>query len=182
MYLAGDQIVHPRYGAGIITGQKAVTLYGKTRKYHIVELVGNRGEVMIPIDTADDMDIRPAIKNMDVIEEIFSTPPSELSDDYRARQAKIEKQIKTRDPEAMAEALRDLAWREHTDKLTSVELKMKSKLVKMLSREIAVIRPAVNVEKATNQLTQMIYEMLQLHEPEVDGIDDDNDDDEVVST
>jgi len=182
MYLAGDQIVHPRYGAGIITGQKAVTLYGKTRKYHIVELVGNRGEVMIPIDTADDMDIRPAIKNMDIIEEIFSAPPRELSDDYRARQAKIEKQIKTREPEAMAKALRDLAWREHTDKLTSVELKMKSKLVKMLSREMAVIRPAVNVEKATNTLTQMIYEMLQLHEPDdVEKIEE-VDDDEVVST
>jgi len=178
MYLTGDQIVHPRYGAGIVTGQKAVTLYGKTRKYHIVELVGNRGEVMIPIDTVDDMDIRPAIKNMDIIEEIFNSPPSELSDDYRARQAKIEKQIKTREPEAMAQALRDLAWREHTDKLTSVELKMKSKLVKMLSREMAVIRPAVNVEKATNTLTQMLYEMLQLHE----DIDDELDEDEEVAS
>jgi RNA polymerase-interacting CarD/CdnL/TRCF family regulator len=173
MYIAGDQIIHPRYGAGIVTGEKAVTLYGKTRKYHIVELVGNRGEVMIPLDSVADMDIRPAIKNMDIIEETFSQSPVELSDDYRTRQAKIEKQIKTRQPESMAEALRDLAWREHTDKLTSVELKMKSKLMKMLSREIAVIRPTVNVEKAMNQLTQMLYDMLQLHEPP---------DDEVIST
>jgi len=170
MYVAGDQIIHPRYGAGIITGEKDVTLYGNTKKYHVVELVGNRGEVMIPIEGVEDMDIRPAIKNMDIIEEIFSTPPTELSDDYRARQAKIEKQIKTREPEAMAEALRDLAWREYTDKLTSVELKMKSKLMKMLSREISVIRPVVNVEKATNQLTQMLYEMLQLHGPPDDEI------------
>jgi len=165
MYETGDQIIHPRYGAGTIVGEKSVTLYGKTRQYHIVELVGDRGEVMIPLDTVDDMDIRPAIKNLDLIEEIFSQQPTELSDDYRARQAKIEKEIKTRDPEALAEALRDLAWREHTDKLTTVELKMKSKLMKMLSREMAVIRPNMNVEKATNTLTQMIYDMLQIHEP-----------------
>lgn len=170
MYIAGDQIIHPRYGAGIVIGQKSVTLYGKTRKYHIVELVGNRGEVMIPIDAVAEMNIRPAIKSMDVIKEIFSQVPTELSDDYRTRQAKIEKQIKTRDPEAMAEALRDLAWREYTDKLTSVELKMKSRLMKMLSREIAVIRPAVNVEHAMNRLTQLLYEMLQLHEPPEDEV------------
>ena len=162
MYTTGDQIIHPRYGAGTVIGQKSVTLYGNTRNYHIVELVGNRGEVMIPIDAAD-IDIRPAIQNIDVIEEIFSSPPTELSDDYRARQAKIEKKIKTREPEAMAQALRDLAWREHTDKLTSVELKMKTKLMKMLSREMAVIRPNMNVEMATNKLTQMVYDMLQLH-------------------
>lgn len=164
MYTTGDQIIHPRYGAGTITGSKSVTLYGKTREYHIVELVGNRGEVMIPVESADDMDIRPAIENFDVIEEIFSKAPIELSDDYRARQAKIEKEIKTRQPEAMAQALRDLAWREHTDKLTTVELKMKSKLMKMLSREMAVIRPNMNVEKATNTLNQMIYDMLQFHD------------------
>jgi RNA polymerase-interacting CarD/CdnL/TRCF family regulator len=173
MYTTGDQLIHPRYGAGIIRGQKSVTLYGNTRQYHIVELVGNQGEVMIPVEGVADTDIRPAIKNTDIIEEIFSMPPVELSDDYRARQAKIEKKIKTRDPSEMAQALRDLAWREYTDKLTSVELKMKSKLVKMLSREMAVMRPNINVEKATNTLTQMLYDMIQLHGPS---------DDEVAST
>jgi len=167
MYSAGDQIIHPRYGAGVIVGEKSITLYGKTREYHIVELVGGRGEVMIPVDTVEDMDIRPAIQNMDVIEEVFSKPPNELSDDYRARQAKIQKMIKTREPREMAEALRDLAWREYTDKLTAVEQKMKSRLMKMLSREMAVIRPNLNVEKANNQLTQMLYDMVQYHA--VDG-------------
>lgn len=170
MYTTGDQIIHPRYGAGTVVGEKAVTLYGKTRQYHIVELVGNRGEVMIPLDAVEDMDIRPAIKNLDLIQSIFSEQPAELSDDYRARQAKIEKEIKTRDPQALAEALRDLAWREHTDKLTTVELKMKSKLMKMLSREMAVIRPNMNVEKATNTLTQMLYDMLEIHAPTDSGV------------
>lgn len=170
MYTTGDQIIHPRYGAGTVVGEKAVTLYGKTRQYHIVELVGNRGEVMIPLDAVEDMDIRPAIKNLDLIRSIFSEQPTELSDDYRARQAKIEKEIKTRDPQALAEALRDLAWREHIDKLTTVELKMKSKLMKMLSREMAVIRPNMNVEKATNTLTQMLYDMLEIHAPTDSGV------------
>jgi RNA polymerase-interacting CarD/CdnL/TRCF family regulator len=164
MYSAGDQIIHPRYGAGIIVGEKNITLYGKTKVYHIVELVGGRGEVMIPVETADDMDIRPAIQNTDVIEEVFSIIPSELSDDYRARQSLIQKMIKNREPREMAEALRDLAWREHTDKLTAVEHKMKSRLMKMLSREMAVIRPNLTVETASNQLMQMLHDMVQQHE------------------
>ena len=47
---------------------------------------------------------------------------------------------------------------------------MKSKLMKMLSREMAVIAPNMNVEKATNLLTQMLYDMVQLHAPSDNGV------------
>lgn len=161
MYQRGDQIIHPRYGAGTVVGEKTLTLQGKTRAYHVIELVGERGEVMIPVETATNMNIRPAIENLSIIEDVFASPPTVLSDDYRARQAKIQKQIQTRDPQAMAQALRDLFWREHNDKLTSVEMKMKSRLIQMLSREMAVIDPNMNVEKATSHLTQMLHEMVQ---------------------
>ena len=171
MYSSGDQIIHPRYGAGIIVGKKKLTFKGKTRSYHVVELVGNRGEVMIPVETATDMNIRPAIEDLTIIEEVFALPPAQLSDDYRSRQAKIQKQIQTREPHAMAEALRDLYWREQNDKLTSVELKMKSSLIKMLSHEIAVICAEKTVEKANSQLMGMLHRMIQRDEPESDDPD-----------
>ncbi len=161
MYSRGDQIIHPRYGAGTIVGKKKLTFQGKTRAYHIVELVGDRGEVSIPVEMATDMNIRPAINDLTILKEEFAKPPSEMSDDYRSRQAKIQKQIQTREPEAMAKALRDLYWREYTDKLTSVEMKMKSNLIKMLSHEIAVVYPDTSVEEATSQLTQMLTSMVQ---------------------
>ena len=161
MYSRGDQIIHPRYGAGTIVGKKKMTFMGKLRNYHIVELVGDRGEVMIPVEAAIDMNIRPAIQDLSIIEEVFAAPPSQLSDDYRSRQATIQKQIQTREPDAMATALRDLFWREQTDKLTSVEIKMKSSIMKMLSHEIAVICADMNVEQATSHLTQMLYRMVQ---------------------
>lgn len=161
MYSRGDQIIHPRYGAGTIVGKRKLKFKGKTRNYHIVELVGDRGEVMIPVEVATDMNIRPAIEDLSVIEEVFGAPPSQLSDDYRSRQAAIQKQIQTREPEALAQALRDLFWREQTDKLTSVELKMKSSLMKMLSHEIAVICSEMTVEQANSHLTQMLYRIVQ---------------------
>ena len=161
MYSRGDQIIHPRYGAGTIVGKKKMTFMGKIRNYHIVELVGDRGEVMIPVEAAIDMNIRPAIQDLTIIEKVFAEPPSVLSDDYRSRQASIQKQIQTREPDAMAMALRDLFWREQTDKLTSVELKMKSSIMKMLSHEIAVICADMTVEQASSHLTQMLYRMVQ---------------------
>ncbi len=166
MYSTGDQIIHPRYGAGTIVGKKKMTFKGKKRSYHIVELVGDRGEVMIPVEVATEMNIRPAIEDLTVIEEVFAAPPSELSPDYRSRQASIQKLIQTREPEPMAQALRDLFWREKTDKLTSVELKMKSSVIKMLSHEIAVISPEMTVEKANSHLMQMLHQMVQQEEPE----------------
>lgn len=165
MYTEGDRIVHPRYGAGVIQGETTLTFLGKTRKYHILQLIGDRGEVMIPFAEAGDMDIRLAIKNMDTIEEVFANEPNILSDNYRTRQAKIDKKIKTRDPVKLAQALRDLAWREYVHKLTGVEQKMKTKLIKMLSREMAVVRPNMTIPNATNRLQQMLHEMIQYHEP-----------------
>ena len=61
----------------------------------------------------------------------------------------------------MAMALRDLYWREQTEKLTSVEMKMKSSLMKMLSHEIAVVYDDWSVDKAVNYLSQMLYDMVQ---------------------
>ncbi len=164
MYSTGDQIVHPRYGAGTVVGKKKLTLKGKTRAYHIVELVGERGEVMIPVEAAPDMNIRPAIEDLTVIEQVFALPPAQLSDDYRARQASIQKQIQTREPEPLAQALRDLYWREQSEKLTAVETKMKGQLMKMLSYEIAVICAETTVDEATRQLTQMLTKMVQTKE------------------
>lgn len=161
MYAQGDQIIHPRYGAGTIVGNKKMTFKGKTRSYHIVELVGDRGEVMIPIEVATSMNIRPAVTDLTIFKEVFALPPAEMSDDYRTRQAQIQKQISTRKPDDLAGALRDLYWREQTDKLTSVEMKMKSNLMKMLSHEIAVIRDDMTVEAATSALSQMLYDMVE---------------------
>lgn len=165
MYSEGDRIIHPRYGAGVVTGEKSLKFKGEARKYHVVELIGGRGEVMIPIKLAEDMDIRMAIKNMETIEEVFYNQPQVLSDNYRTRQAKINDKISTRDPKALAQALRDLAWREHVHKLTGVEQKMKTRLIKMLSREMAVIRPNMTIKNATSRLTNMLYEMIQYHQP-----------------
>ena len=161
MYTQGDQIIHPRYGAGTIVGNKKMTFKGKTRSYHIVELVGDRGEVMIPVEVVNNMNIRPAIQDLTIFKEVFALPPAQLSDDYRTRQAQIQKQISTREPDAMAMALRDLYWREQTEKLTSVEMKMKSSLMKMLSHEIAVVYDDWSVDKAVNYLSQMLYDMVQ---------------------
>lgn len=160
MYSNGDQIIHPRYGAGTVVGKKKLTLQGKTRAYHIVELVGESGEVMIPVDVAENMNIRPAMEDLSTIEAVFAEPPCVLSDDYRTRQAKIQKKIQSREAMAMAQALRDLFWREQSDKLTAVETKLKGRLMKMISHEIAVICPDLTVEKATNQLTQMLLKMV----------------------
>lgn len=164
MYQIGDSIIHPRYGAGTVIGTRAIEFDGKERVYNVIQLLGDRGEVLIPVTVMDDMDdIRMAMQNMDLIKNVFSEAPSELSEDYRERQAKIYKMIDTRNPGQLAQALRDLAWREYTDKLTGVEQKMKSRLMKMLSREMALVRPSMDVDVATSRLTAMLQEMIETH-------------------
>ena len=106
---------------------------------------------------------KPARNGLDVIEDVFSGQPDELCDDYRERQSEIQKMIDSRNPRQLAQALRDLAWREYNDKLTGVEQNMKARLVKMLSREMALVRPAMDVDVATNRLMTMLQEMIEYH-------------------
>ena len=162
MFKAGDKIVHVRHGAGVVKEPRTITREGVDTIYFCVELSDNRGMIMLPEEKMNTDEIRIAMNNMDVIEEVMQAPPEPLEDDHRARQNTIKEKIKTHDPRILAATLRDLAWRESVDKLTFTDTQLKDQAQRLLAQELA-LDPDIAMDVARKRISTLLNTAIANH-------------------
>ncbi len=162
MFKVGDMIVHQRHGAGTIIEPRVIEHDGQAREYFCIELSGDRGLLMVPRENVNEDEIRPALTDTELIADVLQNPPQELGNDHRVRQNTIRAKIKTRDPRQLAQALRDLCWREHTDKLTYTDSQLKDQVQRLLTQELA-LNPAVTPDAVRTRLNQLIKTAIASH-------------------
>jgi CarD family transcriptional regulator len=149
----GDLVYHPLYGTGTITGTQTLEVSGTERLYYIVNLA--IGEVlMIPIESDEEAHLHQPLSSETVID-ILSATPEELADDFRHRRAYLEGKINSGNPESICEALRDLAWREHTAQLSNGDKTLMNKAKTLLSN-ILVKQPDLNIREASQRLETIL--------------------------
>lgn len=128
------------------------------KKYLCIQLKDNsNSRVFVPYSHLDDRGVREAISSFEKVrKEMFKTP-RDLDDHYRTRQANIKERIDESGVTELIRGLRDLCWREYSDRLTNTDKKLRNKLQKRLRREIAVgeeMTPAtagVRIQKIINE-------------------------------
>lgn len=169
MFKAGDKIVHQRHGAGTVMEPRVIERDGERKEYFCIELIGDRGMLMIPAANVDSAEIRSAMLDTNLISTIMSKPPAPLSNDHRARQNQLKAQIKTRDPKELAAALRDLCWRERTDKLTFTDAQLKDSAFRLLTQELA-LNPSFALDTARTQINLIIENTMTAHLQNVAGV------------
>jgi RNA polymerase-interacting CarD/CdnL/TRCF family regulator len=162
MFRIGDSVVHLRHGAGVIKETRIIEREGQKRTYVCIELTSNQGTLMIQEEKFDGGDVRPAITDTQFIIRIFKEYPQALQDDHRVRQNEVKDMMKSHDPRKLAEALRDLCWREATDKLTFTDTQMRDKLARQLAQEMS-LAPNATYEEARNWLLETLNEAIQEH-------------------
>ncbi|MEM9951315.1 MAG: CarD family transcriptional regulator [Chloroflexota bacterium] len=167
MFEPGDKIVHKRHGAGVVIETRTMTYDGKERVYFCIEMNDDRRTLMIPVESIDEDELRPAITDMSLIEEVFYNEPAELDDNYRTRQANIRTKLKSRSPRKLAQALRDLVWLERTHKLTNTDTRLRDNVIQRLSRELA-LHPSMTVATARKKLEDMVNSAITEHLDEYD--------------
>jgi len=162
MFEPGDKIVHTRHGAGTVIEERAITFEGQERQYFCIRLNDGNQTVMIPVENVDEEELRPAIDDFSVIEEVMNSLPNELDDNYRTRQAGIKAKLRTRNPRKLAQALRDLCWLEYTHKLTTTDSRLRDRLIKALARELS-LKPRITLLAARNRLQRIIEQAMHRH-------------------
>ncbi len=162
MFEPGDKIVHARHGAGVVIESRTITYEGKEREYFCIQMNDDRHTLMIPYDSINSDEIRPAMTDTDVIEEVLNGEPEELADNYRSRQASIREKLRTRNPRKLSQALRDLSWLERTHKLTNTDARLRERIVKSLARELA-LRPRMNISTARRRIQLIVEEAMEKH-------------------
>lgn len=160
LFKEGDAIVHPSHGAGRIIAIKRWEVDGVERQYYNIELVNDHGVLMIPVEQAEEAGLRRATVDASDLYDVLGEEPNELDSDHRKRQAEIADRIHSGDAVLVTEALRDLAWREHTDSLTERDQKLKSEAEQLVIGELA-LQPDLDLDSAAEQLHQQIQEAIE---------------------
>lgn len=167
MMKQGEAIVHPSRGAGIINEIKEMTLGDTTRKYYNIALISG-GTLMVPVEQAEEAGILPVSDEFETIVEVLSEKPEELNDNFRQRQARMNNLISSGNPAEVAQALRDLAWRNHCSRLSTGDLRLMSRAKSFLV-SIMAVKPNLDFESAQQRLDAVITKNINSREVEVSG-------------
>jgi CarD family transcriptional regulator len=91
--------------------------------------------------------------------DVLSSPPEDLVADHRQRTLNAEEKLDSGDPLLVAEVLRDLAWRQHSARLSSGDLRLMTKAHKLLSNAL-VAKPKMDLRAASQLLDAIVQKAI----------------------
>lgn len=160
-FAIGQSVVHPTHGAGEVIGIKKMDIIEEFNRYYVIEFLGKRLTLHIPVRKVDDNKIRKTMSKskMKRVFEILRQIPGKLPDHFKARRKKVEDLINSGYPMKIAEAVRELTWREKSDRLNKIDTRLLSQGRGMLIEEIALVTDSETLEvqeKVDNALARAI--------------------------
>ncbi|MGF6377045.1 CarD family transcriptional regulator [Clostridiales Family XIII bacterium PM5-7] len=140
MFSAGDKILYPMHGAGVIQDIEERDILGETKRYYILKFPFGDMSVMIPVDKGPDVGIRPIIPQSE-IEAVFVVlhgESSEMSGNWNRRQRENMDKLRTGDIMLVAEVVRNLLRLDRVKKLSTGEKKMLTNAKQILMSELVL--------------------------------------------
>jgi RNA polymerase-interacting CarD/CdnL/TRCF family regulator len=89
-FSVGDKVMHPKFGAGQITGEKHRELVDGFKHYYVINVVGTKATAYVPIRKMDELGVRLVMSSGKLTQVLgtLRSVPSTLSNDYKERQAR----------------------------------------------------------------------------------------------
>ena len=163
MFKTGDPIIHPVRGAGIVVRVEKRTWHGGNGLYYRIELLGQQGiSLMVPVEAAEALGLRRAISRSKVgqVWRVLSAEPDVLPADHKERYELLREKLYAGDTLKVAEAVRDMAWRQHREgRLTAVGKRIYEEGITLLAGEIAATQDT-QVADAETQIRARLTERM----------------------
>jgi CarD family transcriptional regulator len=142
MFKVGDTIVHPDYGAGVVTEVKEIAFLGNERKqYYSIELLSQpETTVMVAVSNEKKVGLRSPISESKLkrVWGILRAGPRTLPSDHNKRYALLREKLHDGDIFEIAKVLRDLAWRQEKRRNLTVRGKrLYEESLELLASEVA---------------------------------------------
>ena len=158
-FQVGETVVHPNYGAGVITEIKERRSLGAGKQYYSIELLGDPGTtVMVPLVNEKKVGLRQPISQarLSHLWRILRAEPQALPDEHKERYAVIEDKLQDGDVFQIAEVVRDLSWRrEEKRHLTAVGKRLYETGLGFLASELAGVQGS-DVHTAESQIAERL--------------------------
>jgi len=141
MFLVGENIVHPLYGAGVIASIETREFVGTTNEYYIVELLFRNEVIMVPKAQAVALGVRNIIdkEKAHEVKCVLSKPCECTNPNWNKRYKENMDRLRTGDVIEVAYVVRDLSDREKSKGLSARERKMLTSAIKILVSELACV-------------------------------------------
>ena len=150
----GDLVFHTEHGAGVLIATRHMEVGESTRSYYVVEL-STGSTLMIPVDKDEEnAQLRPLISG-EILAAVLSSPPGELSKDFRVRQQQLGDKLNSGDQRQNAEALRDLLWREQNEHLSTGDRRLMDLARKRVVFMVAA-QHGMSIEDAASRLGSIL--------------------------
>jgi len=160
MLKKGDAVVHPSHGAGVVQDTQIRQVNGGEQQYHCIELVSGRGTLFLPADQVKDAGLSPVPGDADLIISVLLDDPQELSANYQVRKPRLAKKVHSGEVTLVAEALRDLTWRERESTLSDGDSQLKAEAQDFLAGVLA-LQLDMDVDAAARHLNETVSRAIQ---------------------
>ena len=141
MFQAGDKIVHPMHGAGVVDSIVTKKVNGVVREYYILKLPVGSMLVMIPVETSGEIGVR-AVIDFDEAERIIAAIPEievELDQNWNRRYRENMTRMKSGNLLEVARVVKSLMHRDAERGLSTGERKMLHSAKQIMLSELALV-------------------------------------------
>jgi CarD family transcriptional regulator len=161
-FKTGDTIVHPVRGAGTVIRLMERPRDGNNEVYYKVKLLAQPEiSLMVPISAVETLGLRHTIPQAQIkkVWRILHTDPTKLPDEHKKRYKVLEGKLHTGNIFQVAEAVRDMDWRQQRQgNLTTKEKRLYNEGMNILAGEIAAVQ-GVDLIAAQNQIMEKLSEI-----------------------
>lgn len=158
-FTLGDKIVHPLHGAGIIEDIAQQKVNGEVRSYYVMRVMAGGMTVMIPVQSAVNVGLRPVMCPEEADCVIASIADIIVEDDrnWNKRYRDNMIRIKSGELREVAKVIKSLIARDRERGLSAGERKMLHSAKQILVSEL-VLSKSVTYEQAEKQLSDAMEE------------------------
>ena len=158
MFSAGDKIVYPMHGAGVICGIEEKKILGEKKEYYIFKLPCSEINIMIPVDSETAVGIRP-IADKTVISDVrklLGGESSQMDGNWNRRYRDNMEKLKSGDIMKVAEVVRDLMRTDRQKNLSSGENKLLTN-----ARQILISEMMLAADMASDEVQKVIRNAVE---------------------
>lgn len=136
----GDHVVYPHHGAAEIVAREMRAAFGEEREYLVVETAHDGLRVMVPVDKADEVGLRPPISEQDVndVLELLRKKDVREPANWSRRFKNHQEKLKSGDIFQVAEVVRNLSLRDRSKGLSAAEKSMLMESQRILVSELSL--------------------------------------------
>ena len=135
----GDTVVHPEHGAAVIQELKDKEFLGEKRRYLVLRVVYGDLTLSVPVDSAEQVGLRPVISKPQVkkVLKVLTEDETSSAANWSRRFKNNLEKLHSGDPYEVAEVLRNLSIRDREKGLSAGEKRMITKARQILISELA---------------------------------------------